>query len=335
MQLDFSQIKNITTGAVRITEEADGIHFYRFTKAQEEMFKPRNEWHYKKTFSTAGIRLRFKTDSSRIYLKAAVNHGSPRSFFAIDIAVDGVFLPGIDNHSETAPEENFGDLTYPYGTFEKVWQLASGEKEICIYLPWSVTMVLQALTLDDGASLIPMIPEKKALCFGDSITHGADALYPRNRYISRFCDCLGAAEYCKAICGEEFWPELAATKEPFEPDYITVAYGTNDWSHSLCVDLREHCYGFFRNLRANYPDAKLIAITPLWRADQAEKEREVPLSKVYEIICDALKDDPNARVICGDDLVPHDRRYFADLRLHPNDEGFRHYAENLIAQYMR
>ena len=335
MNLDLAQIRSITTGAVRIQEEADGIHFYRFTKEQEEMFLPRNARHYKKTFSTAGIRLGFRTDSTKLGLSAAVDHGSPRSFFAMDVSVNGTFLDGIDNYAGVAPEENFGDLTYPYGNVENTWELGAGEKEVCIYLPWSVTFVLQSLSLDDGAYVCPVIPEKKALCFGDSITHGSDALRPSSRYISRFCDYLGAAEYCKAICGEEFWPELGDTKEPFSPDYITVAYGTNDWSHSPFEDLKEHCYGFYRNLQKNYPDSKLIAITPIWRADKDEKQRGIPFEGVYDLICDAVKDNPNAVVIRGDDLVPHDPAFYADLRLHPNDEGFRHYAENLIAQYQR
>ena len=157
MTLDLRTIRSITTGAVRITEETDGIHFYRFTKEQEEMFLPRNERHYKKTFSTAGIRLRFQTDSTKLELKAKVEHGSPRSFYAVDLSVNGIFIDGIDNYAGVAPRENFGDLTYPYGRIEKTWELGAGEKEICIYLPWSVTFVLQALTLDDGAFLIPVI----------------------------------------------------------------------------------------------------------------------------------------------------------------------------------
>ena len=47
---------------------------------------------------------------------------------------------------------------------------------------------------------------------------------------ARLADALGAEEVNKAIGGECFFPELAATKEDFQPEYITVAYGTNDWS---------------------------------------------------------------------------------------------------------
>lgn len=333
MKLCFEQICAVTTGAVRIQQENDGIHFYRFTKEQEEMFLPRNQKFYNKTFSTPGIRLRFTTNSRNLGVRFSASYASPRSFFALDLSVNGVSVESVDNFSQKAPKENYGELEYPYGVFSKNWQLGEGEKEINICLPWSVKFVLEELSLEDGATLAPAIPGKKALCFGDSITHGSDALYPHNRYISQFCDYLGAAEHCKAICGETFWPELAATKEPFDPDYIIVAYGTNDWSHDPLSDLTAHCYGFYRNLAANYPNAKLIAISPLWRADQKEKNRQISLTAVHDLVCDAVKDNPNAVVLRGYDLVPHETGYFGDLRLHPNDMGFQKYYENLVREY--
>ena len=329
MILDLQQIKSVTTGAVRISQENDGIHFYRFTKEQEDMYLPRNQSFYDATFSTPGIRLRFQTNSSFVELKFSVDYAGPRSYFGVDISVDGVIFDAANNYSSVAEKDNYVDLKYSWGTFSKRWDIGTQEKEIQIYLPWSVNFVLQELVLEDGATLTPVRPEKKALCFGDSITHGADALRPSSRYISRFCDYLGAEEHCKAICGEFFWPQLANTKESFKPDYITVAYGTNDWSKRSSAELEQNCFGFFRNLAENYPDSKLIVITPLWRADEEEKDREIPLSRVHEMIREAVKDHPNATVICGNGLVPHDPAYFGDFRLHPNDAGFDCYFKNL------
>ena len=37
-------------------------------------------------------------------------------------------------------------------------------------------------------------------------------------------------------------------------------------------------------------------------------------------------------MISGFDFVPKDEKYYADLRLHPNDEGFEYYAENLYKE---
>lgn len=43
MQLDVDQIRSVTWGAVRYIEEPDGITFNRFTQAQHDMYKQKNE----------------------------------------------------------------------------------------------------------------------------------------------------------------------------------------------------------------------------------------------------------------------------------------------------
>ena len=73
MQLTFSEIQAITTGAVRMTEEADGIHFYRFTAQQEEFYQKRKEEFYQKTFAASGVTLRFRTDSQKLSLAAEIS----------------------------------------------------------------------------------------------------------------------------------------------------------------------------------------------------------------------------------------------------------------------
>jgi len=49
--------------------------------------------------------------------------------------------------------------------------------------------------------------------------------------------------------------------------------------------------------------------------------------------------EPFKNIVCinGFDLVPHDDRFFADGRLHPNDKGFACYFEGLwesLKQYV-
>ena len=41
MLLRFSQIKEMTQGAVRIVREDTGIRFYRFTQEEEALYEPR------------------------------------------------------------------------------------------------------------------------------------------------------------------------------------------------------------------------------------------------------------------------------------------------------
>ena len=52
-------------------------------------------------------------------------------------------------------------------------------------------------------------------------------------------------------------------------------------------------------------------------------------SVAEEVISDVCGKYENVTVIPGLSLVPHDSRYYGDLRLHPNDSGFEYYFKNL------
>ena len=330
MIINLSQFKEITLGAARIEKNDDGFHFYRFTKQQEELYEKRNEEFYLKTFCTSGIKLRFLTDSQTLFLKTDITFKTTRTFFAFDVFVNGVKMDSLDNFSDTNLPKNYSILKLSQGEFSKKINLGTGKKEVCVYFPWSVEAVIKEFSLDDNSFIKPIKPSKKMLCFGDSITHGYDALYPSNKYITILANELDAEENNKAIGGEIFFPELAATSDNFEPDYITVAYGTNDWYRCSKEEVMHNCKEFFYNLRNNYPNAKIFVITPIWRKDMNESSPFGNFKGVSEIIKQQTGELKNILVIDGFDFVPQDENFFGDLSLHPNDKGFEYYSKNLI-----
>lgn len=329
MNLNLSQIRDITTGAVRIEEIDNNIHFYRFTKQQEKLYENRNAAFYQRTFATSGIQLRFRTDSQTIFLSVDTAIGSGRRYFSFEVFVNGEKIGNLRNFSE---EERSGDYTksiFPLGNFSKKFCLGTGEKEVCIYFPWSVKATLKELIIDDGSFIKPVKPSKKMLCFGDSITQGYDILYPYNKYITRLADMLDAEEYNKAIAAETFFPDLAASKDDFEPDYITVAYGTNDWNKCTKEEFTNNCKEFLCNLSNNYPNTNIFVITPIWRKDMNESRPFGDFKSVGQIIQEQAAEFGNILVIQGFEFIPQDENLFADLRLHPNDNGAEYYFENL------
>lgn len=332
MKLSLDKIKEITTGAARIEESDRGISFYRYTKAQDELYKVRNPEFWLRSHCTAGIKLCFDTDSENLFLNIEAVHKTSRTFFYVDVLKNGEMLGCIDNIGNAEVGDNYIALQCPSGEFSKHFSLGKGEKRICIRLPWAMITTLKELSIDDGAFLKGVKKEKTLLAFGDSITHGYDALHPSDRYISRLADFLDADEYNKAIGGDIFFPDLAALKEDFEPDIITVAYGTNDWSHISEDEFKENCRGFYKNLADNYPTAKIFAITPIWRADCEEYRAFGSFSKVSADIREMTEDLKNVTVIEGIDFVPHDPSFFSDKYLHPNSKGFDHYFNNLSAE---
>lgn len=332
MKLSIEQIRKITKGAVRVQEEKDGVHFYRLTKEQEDVYKNIHPDFYQKTLSTAGVRMEFQTNSKTLFIKAITSESVSRLYFSFDIFVNGELNGYMDNFSNVELPEKYPNAKLPLGTFEKTFLLGEGEKRVCIHFPWSVVSVIEEISLEDGAFVEPVKSEKKMLVYGDSITHGYDALRPSHRYASRIADAIGAEEINKAVGGEQFFPELAEKKDDFVPDYIMVAYGTNDWDSTTEEIVREHCEGFYSALVKNYPNTPIFALTPVWRKNYSDYRVFGEFSKVDKLMRESLKAYKNITVISGFDFIPKDINYYADRVVHPNDAGFEHYFNNLYKE---
>lgn len=326
MLLNIDQIRAITKGADRVEEKKGRIKFHRFTEAQEKAYKDYSADFYRKTFATSGIRLEFVTDSKKLSMtvNATSKLSSSRRFFAHSVYADGKLVGRI---------ERAQDDPTPDGDFRGEFDLGEGEKTVRVYFPWSAVSEIVSLELDDGAKIVPVEKKCKMIIFGDSITQGYDALAPENSYASIVTHALCAEARDKGIGGEVFWPTLGALRDGFEPDYITVAYGTNDWARNDRETFDRDCEAFYTNLSANYSEATIFALAPIWRGDQDNGKSKVgEFSHIGKRIKEVADKLPNVIFIDAYDFVPKDSSYFSDLILHPNDEGFAYYAKNLLAE---
>jgi len=333
MKLNFEQIASAAQGAVRVKEGAEGIEFNRFTEEQEELYRREHNQLLNKVFATSGIALAFSTDSKSLTLNVRPSAACTRSFYSFDVAVNGCVVGHMDN----VPD---GDRCLPsfQGQYslddnKKTFSFEEGQKTVEIFFPWTIKPCLRELSLDDGASFAPLPPRKKLLAFGDSITQGFDAFRPANSYIVRTARALGMSLYNKSIGAERFFPELALCRDSFTPDLITVAYGTNDWNHvPTRSEYETNCKLFFQNIRKTYPDTRIVAISPIWRKDRDTEGKCFPFDELKTVFAEAVAPLSNVTLIHAYDFVPHDPKLFSDGFLHPNDAGFRFYADNLIAE---
>lgn len=329
MKLTFDQISAAALGAAFVTEEPDGIHFHRFTPEQEAVYSHRGHPMPIKAAASAGIVLSFSTDSTELTLKGGFGEAWSRDYCGLDVTANGTYIGSADNFSHLPMEGNYVDVKCTREPFKKSFDLGRGEKLVKIYLPWSASVALTELSLSDGSSFTPVRPEKKLLFLGDSITQGYDALRPMNRWPARVADALGMEEVNKSVGGEVFFPELAAELEAMTPAAVLLAWGTNDWGLGTRDSLLENAPKVFRHLRQKYPNAPLYAIIPIWRGDSKPDRVYGDFEQMRADIC-GFAEAAGAICIDGYDLVPHDPKFFGDLRLHPNDEGFCHYAAGVL-----
>lgn len=333
MKLDLNDYRRITLGSAAVTEEGEKIRFHRFTEEEELFYKQRDAMKgsdlSSRCSAPAGIKLCFATDSKSLKINVTASAATSRRYFSFDVFENGRLIGYLDNFKEEELLENYTEQEFPLGMHERSFVLSDGMKELAVYFPYSVFIDDIKIELEDGAEIEPVRPKKKLLVYGDSISQGYDAIRPSHRYTARIADFLGAEEINKAIGGEIFVPELVEEKLDFNPDYIIVAYGTNDWSTTDGKDFYQNVKSFYGFLSQNYPYSVIFAITPIWRLNYEESKPFGDFFSVERIIRDATSDFKNVNVIPGFDLVGHDKKLFADLRLHPRDAGFDEYYENL------
>ena len=95
------------------------------------------------TYATVGIKLKFKTDSTKLLLEICVEHGNGRKYFSLDVQVNSKSIGHIENFNKVTMLEDYLNNHYQEGVFEKEISLGDGIKEVCVYMPWSLKTILK------------------------------------------------------------------------------------------------------------------------------------------------------------------------------------------------
>lgn len=318
MQVNFETLKSAVFGAQRIKVENDALTLNRFTDKQQSFIDLNPDevrLMKEKGQTTAGICFDFHTDSQNLKISVNSYIKTAQTLCYVDVLVNGEIVAH-DGYNENECK-----------SFTIKTSLGKGEKRVTIYMPNLFGAKVTEFELDDGATFVPYEEQNKFLFHGDSITQGYSAEYPSKSYANIISRTLNAHCVNQAIGGAVFNADLI-DDVGFTPDKIFVAYGTNDWSKHK--DFTNNSLAFFAKLKEVYKDSKIYVITPIWRGNIKEKTKTAQCSfkKMRSII------EKNAliyglTVVDGDKLVPHDPKFFMQDVLHPNDEGFKHYAQNL------
>ncbi len=207
------------------------------------------------------------------------------------------------------------------------------KNKIEIFFPIFCAITLKSLYAKENINAV-FSDRPKLICFGDSITQGFFAQNPTGNYVYRLAELLGFDALNQGVGGFVFSPDILLEAQTLaKPDLVTVAYGTNDWRYaenytSFITDIK----AFFVRLNELYYDIPIFVITPIWRSDINEITNIGSFKQVAEVISSEASCYKNITVIDGLTLIPHEKRYFADKWLHPNEEGFSLMASRLAQE---
>ena len=325
MQLNNETLKPFLKGVLSVRREEDWLCLFRFTEKQSNYyFEKTPDTLYPKTRATAGMKLECVTDAEEISFDFRVFAASSRTFYSIDLYIDGIFCD--EMYVMNFLRKKSGRAVFP---------LPEGTHRLTVYFPNLMRMDIANVLLKGASFADPVASKTKILCLGDSITQGYDAYHSSLSYVNRLSQALDAEILDQAIGGEVFDANILDADLPFDPDLITVAYGTNDWAvRASREEFLDNAERFFQKIREIYPDKKIVYISPIWRGDYQRPfgNQDTAVGAFDASVRDlqALARKNGLSVVDGFPLTPHHSDFFADQILHPNDLGFGFYAENLL-----
>lgn len=295
----------------------EGIVTHRYTPAQYEVYKEPSAFSTRSKCAS-GVCIDIETDSEFLRFRYTVL-GKSKDWIFFDVYINDVFTDHI-GYAPVSKDEGIVDI-----------RLGNGKTRVTVYLPTMIHLSIHGIELSEGASFNPAPDyEKNLLCVGDSITQGANAYYPSFSYTTLLARHLGANLLNQAMGGYVFEKGSLDKALPYNPDIITVAYGTNDFRKRESYEaFYEKCDGYLELLNSYYPDAKIYVLTPIWRADKHEESHCGSFERICSTIAQ-IAEGYGMTVINGNPLVPHMTQFYEDSRLHPNDMGFLVMSLNIL-----
>ena len=206
-------------GHVSCEPASDAWVINRFTKEQLSYLSSTRERSIQRARCLAGVRCVFQGNITAIRCHLMDVSDIARSFAAIDLIRNGMII-GNDERSEV----RWGDtLTLCIKPPE--------HEEDGVYELWLPTTVSAKVRIEICGSFRAVErPPKRYLSIGDSITQGMVTHGPAGTYAAVLGRMLNADFHNHGVGGHWFDPQLIGAVPGWEPDLVTVAYGTNDWT---------------------------------------------------------------------------------------------------------
>lgn len=274
----------------------------------------------------AGGRIRFRTDSQHIGIKAKVsdnavmNHITRIGQSGFDVYADGCFMGSV------SPDE--------HGAISADWTVAPDKKlrNIEISMPLYKAMTIESVGIDDDAVINDPAPyrvSKPVVYYGTSITQGGCASTPGTSYQSFVSRWLDADFVNLGFSGNGFGePEVAAAVSEIDASCFVMDF----WANVGAVEYGQRLPGFIGPIRENHPETPIIVIAPFYYArDTVDPTQHNTQRKDAEAFVKQHQKQGDKRVYFFDGLkmISRVETYGLVDGVHPNSLGFYLMAKGL------
>ena len=334
MKLDLAQMKAITKGVMDVTEENGAFVFHRLNDAQKGIYQP-NTGGWRRSQALASVHLDFETDATMLSFTAVNGWNSTAvRYFYFDLWVDDNML----YHDGFTYNENAdGTTMMRFGDWHTDLAMPAGHKRVRLYMPAICHVELTDVELN-ATYVRPVESKYRWLAFGDSITEAHSSSMPSMQYTEQVARAIDAEVLNQGTGGEQYMARKIVPGSYPKVDFITVAYGTNDFTHCPSREVFEReVSGFYKALHEQFGDTPVLVLLPLWRAHESKgvSFELGTLPQVRQAIRAIAEEYPaNICVDCGG-FIPPVYEFFADKGLHPNALGHTFYAKGLLPQVQK
>lgn len=333
-KLSPTELEPFLVGHVDLRRRADSVQPLRLPVAELGFYDAFNRWV---ASCTAGVRLRFSTDSRHVTLKAAQRllaeaPGDERRG-AYDLYVDGALVErswgegGATLNLETGQAEGDEAISVAF-------DLPAGDKLVELWLPQAATVSITGLELDEGAKVSAAPDGRKTILFhGSSISHcmeatGASAGWPAVAagLAGLNHQNLGWAGSCM-LSGQ-----AARIIRDAEADAIVLKLGINVHAEGQLKErvFLDSAHAMVSIIRERHKETPLVIASPIFSPGREDVSSMggPSLIRMRELLQDVVTrrqaaGDKATRYLDGLDLFGAADAHLLPDDLHPNTEGYR------------
>lgn len=320
MKFDDAQVRAFARGIDRVETLAEGWRLHRMPPALQALYAG-NPDSTARADCASSVRLRFCTDAR--WIRLSLRYGTPvRWYFAGAISVD------------TERIDTFGPVSRQAVWTGPVFEQAERTlRTIDLWLPHLCGADLLHVEVEDGCQVkAARPPTLEWVAYGDSITQGMNASLPVFTWPTRLARELDANVVNYGVGGATLQAELAKSPTAGSPGLISVSYGANDWNSDVPVmAFHQQAEALVDALRARHPQSAIVITTPVPFFRATRPNGQGATLDDFRTALEAVgRGRANVHVVRGTELVPADHNFFNDWS-HPNDNGMREIAKNLLA----